>query len=408
MRRWMILLWSAAVFGSLALSVAFPPPGAGDSRPWAAGLMAFPVASALVLMHRPRNPVGLLLGVVSAAAGILFIGGWLETTFPGDWGRYLEAVQGGVVVVQFWAILSLLYVFPSGLPEAAWTRLGYRLFTAWAVVMAALGVVRPGALDVSGRDNPLGLGPAWLSALFDAGIVVLPIGALVGVGVLVHRRRRADVVERAQLKWFESGAALVLAVMVVIAFVPEGTADAFTFAIVVGGFWGLPAAIVIAVLRYRLFEIDRLISRTFAYAIVLGTLAVVYAGMVFLVSSLLPRQGELAVAVSTLAVAGLFRPVLARTRQAIDRRFNRPRYDREREVGRFAERVRDDIGLDDLTANLLSVAGHTMQPASAGVWLRPPSHDPGSGAGETLEALTVTGEPEVVTRFRALVAEATQ
>jgi hypothetical protein len=373
MRRWVILLWSAVVLGALALSVAFPPWGSEDSRPWAVGLMAFPVASALVLMHRPRNPVGLLLGVVSAAAGILFIGGWLELAFPGDWGRYLEAIQGGVVVVQFWAILSLLYVFPSGLPEAAWTRLAYRVFTAWFTVAALLGVVRPGPLDVSGRENPLGLGPPLLTTLYDNSIVVAPIAALVGVAVLVHRRRRADAVERAQLKWFWSGAVLLLAVLVVIAFVPEGTADAVTFAIVVGGFWGLPVAIVIAVLRYRLFEIDRLISRTFAYAIVLGTLAVVYAGLVFLVSGLLPRQGDLAVAVSTLAVVGLFRPFLARTRHAIDRRFDRPRFDREREVARFAERVRDNIALDDLTADLLTVVGHTLRPATAAVWLRPPA-----------------------------------
>jgi hypothetical protein len=88
-----------------------------------------------------------------------------------------------------------------------------------------------------------------------------------------------------------------------------------------------------------------------------------------------PRQGDLAVAVSTLAVAALFRPLLAWTRHAIDRRFNRPRYDRGREVGRFAERVRDDIGLDELTANLLTVVSHTMQPTSAGVWMRLPSHD---------------------------------
>jgi hypothetical protein len=373
MRRWAILLWSAAVLGSLALSIAFPPPGSEDGRPWAAGLMAYPVASALILMHRPRNPVGLLLGVVSAAAGILFVGGWFELAYPGHWGRYLEAIQGGVVVVQFWAILSLLYVFPSGLPEAAWTRLAYRVFTVWLSAMALLGIVKPGPLAVSGRDNPLGVGPPLLTTLFDAGIVVLPIGALVGVAVLIHRRRRADAAERAQLKWFWSGVALLLAAILVIAFVPEGTADAVTFAIVVGGFWGLPAAIVMAVLRYRLFDIDRLVSRTFAYAIVLGTVAVVFVSIVFLVSSLLPRQGDLAVAVSTLAVAGLFRPFLARTRHAIDRRFNRPRYDREREVGRFAERVRDDIGLDDLTANLLTVVGHTVRPATAGVWLRPPA-----------------------------------
>lgn len=384
MRRWAIVLWSAAVLGALILSVAMPMPGDEDSRPWAVGLMAFPVASALVLVHRPRNPVGILLGVVCTAAGIIFIGGWLDVTYPGAWGPYLEAIQGGVVVAQFWAILSLLYVFPSGVPDAKWPRWAYRTFTAWCAVMAMVAIVLPGPLDVSGRDNPLGIGPDFLNGLFDAGIVVLPFGALAGVAVLVHRRRRAGVVERAQLKWFFSGAALVLGVISVIAFVPEGTADVFAFAIVVGGFWGLPAAIVVAILRFRLFEIDRLVSRTASYVVVLTVLGFVYAGLVFVVSGLLPRQGDLAVAISTLVVAGLFRPAVRRTRDLVDRRFNRTRYDRGREIDRFAGRTRGAIGLDALTSDLLEVVHATMQPAAASVWL-----GSGSGASEP--------EPEAAT-----------
>lgn len=370
LRRWALVLGFAVVLGATALHAAFPLPGQEDARPWAMGMMAFPVAAAVVLVHRPGNPVGRLLGAVGTAAGVIFVGSWLFEAFPGSWARYLEPVQMIAVVAQFWGIISLLYVFPSGVPDQRWARTAYRVFTAWMALMALVGLVRPGPMDVSGLDNPFGFGPSWLAEVFDAGLVVLPIGVVVGVAVLVSRRRRADAVERAQLKWFTSGAALVLVMVGVIAFVPEGTLDVLTFAIVVGGFWSLPAAIVVAVLRYRLFEIDRVVSRTVSYGVVLGVLAFVYAAGVFLVSSLLPRQGDLAVALSTLAVAGSFRPLTRRTREAVDRRFNRPGHDREQVVAGFTERLRDDVDLEDLCGGLVDVVGRTLAPASATVWVR--------------------------------------
>jgi hypothetical protein len=134
--------------------------------------------------------------------------------------------------------------------------------------------------------------------------------------------------------------------------------------------WALPAAITVAILRYRLYEIDRLVSRTVSYAVVIGMLVAVYAGGVFLLRSLLPVEGDLAVAASTLAVAALFNPLRRRVQKRVDRRFNRPRYDAEREVERFAGRMRTDLDLDDVTGDLLGVVTMTVQPAAATVWIR--------------------------------------
>jgi hypothetical protein len=206
--------------------------------------------------------------------------------------------------------------------------------------------------------------------------VSLPIGVVLGVGVLVRRRRHAGVVERAQLKWFTSSSALLVAVVAVIAFVPEGRWETLLFPIVVGGFWALPTAIVVAVLRYRLFDIDRLVSRSVTYGATLVTLAAVYVAVVFVISSALPRQGSLAVAASTLAVAALFRPLAQRVQQAVDRRFNRPRYDLEREVAAFVGTLRDQVGLEELRAGLLEVVSGTMQPRSVAMWVRPTDRTP--------------------------------
>jgi hypothetical protein len=375
-RRVLQVAAAGAVLGSLLLSALFPLPGQEDARPWAVGLMAFPVAAALVLINRPGNPIGRLLGVVGAAAGIIFIGGWASVAYPGDWSRYLEAIEAGAVVVQFWAIISLLYVFPTGAPDGRGPRVIFRIFTAWMMAMAVIAGVRPGPLDLTARDNPLGLGPVVLHSVFDIGLVSLPIGVVLGVGVLVRRRRHAGVVERAQLKWFTSSSALLVAVVVVIAFVPEGRWETLLFPIVVGGFWALPTAIVVAVLRYRLFDIDRLVSRSVTYGATLVTLAAVYVAVVFVISSALPRQGSLAVAASTLAVAALFRPLAQRVQQAVDRRFNRPRYDLEREVAAFVGTLRDQVGLEELRAGLLEVVSGTMQPRSVAMWVRPTDRTP--------------------------------
>jgi hypothetical protein len=146
---------------------------------------------------------------------------------------------------------------------------------------------------------------------------------------------------------------------------------AIEFAIVVVGYWALPTAIVMAVLRYRLYDIDRLISRTITYTVVVGLLTVVYAGGVFVLPGLLRVKGDLAVAASTLAAAALFNPLRRRVWDMVNRRFNRPRYDSEREVERFGARLRDELDLDGLTADLVNVAVTTLQPVAASVWIMP-------------------------------------
>jgi hypothetical protein len=150
----------------------------------------------------------------------------------------------------------------------------------------------------------------------------------------------------------------------------------------VAGYWALPAAIVTAVLRYRLYDIDRLISRSITYTVVVGLLTAVYAGGVFVLPGWLRLQGDLTVAASTLAAAALFNPLRRRVRHMVNRRFNRPRYDSEQEVERFASSLRNEVNLDGLTTALVSVAITTLQPSTAGVWIRPHGdRRPPSGAG---------------------------
>jgi hypothetical protein len=288
------------------------------------------------------------------------------------WTAYLEALDAPYVVVQFWAIITLLYVFPDGIATGRRGHLVLQAFTGWAVLMGLAGLLAPGPLLITGRANPLGVGPAWLTTAFEAGLWGIPLGVAAGTAVLVARWRRAEGTERAQLKWFVSAAGLVIAVVALIMVVPEeADVDVVAIAVVVTGFWALPAAIVTAVLRYRLYDIDRLVSRTVTYGVVAGLLAAVYVTGVFLLSGVLPLEGDLAVAASTLAVAGLLHPVHRTVRQVVERRFNRPRYDAARELERFTASLRDEVDLHDLTSGLLDVVASTMQPSTAAVWIRP-------------------------------------
>jgi hypothetical protein len=136
------------------------------------------------------------------------------------------------------------------------------------------------------------------------------------------------------------------------------------------GGYVLPVATGFAVLRYRLYEIDRIISRTVTYAVVAGLLAGLYAGIVFGPTRLLPATGDLAVAGSTLAVAGLFNPLRHRVQQLVDRRFNRSRYDAELLIDSFTTRLRSAVQLGDVLADVRGVLGRTVQPTSTMIWVR--------------------------------------
>ena len=375
-RGWLLAGWAAAVVGVLALNVLWPFPGHEQDWPWVTGLMAFPVAAALVLTHRPGNIIGRLLGVVGMAAGAIFLLSWYVLAFPSaPLSRQAEAVEMLPAVVQFGGMLGLLHLFPTGRPL---NRLHRRVVTGlwWYIALfALLGVVRPGPLILTGRSNPLGVGPQWLSAVHQTGYAGLVLFIGLGMWVVVARWRSAGQVERAQLKWFFAGAAWVLVIFLVNGLFPGDVANPvvnqLANIVVVVAFWGLPLAVVIAITRYHLFDIDQIVSRTVGYTLVAGVLGVVYAASVVGLQAILPVGGSnVAVAGSTLAAAALFGPVHGRVQRVVDRQFNRARYEIASVTYDFATRIRREVDINTVSHNLRFVVNETMQPASVDLWLR--------------------------------------
>ena len=188
---------------------------------------------------------------------------------------------------------------------------------------------------------------------------------LVFAGRLVLSWRRASGDRRQQLKWLMSGAAFAMAGLLISNLVPvlDPAAAAAGVGVV------LPACLGVAILKYRLYDIDRIISRTLAYALVTGLLVGVYAALVLLATRVLSVSSPVAVAASTLAAAALFNPLRRRVQQVVDRRFNRARYDADKTVAAFAARLKDAVDLDSVRDDLAGVVHQTLAPAHVSVWL---------------------------------------
>jgi hypothetical protein len=276
----------------------------------------------------------------------------------------------GLVWHPAFALLAfLLLLFPHGrLPSPRWRPVAW-LTVAVYLVLSVSAALALGAVELYYPEatRPLRLPIADLAdAVFEwllPGQLLLLAIALVSV---VLRLRRATGEERQQVKWF-----VYTVVTVVLVFV--------TTTLILGAgylfplFGLIPVSVAVAVFKYRLYEIDRLINRTLVYGLLTALLIGVYAGLVFLLGVVLdPATGDsaLAVAASTLAVAALFQPARRRLQQMVDRRFNRRRYDAARTVERFSGRLREHVDLDSLSAELLGVVDQTVQPASASLWLR--------------------------------------
>ena len=331
-------------------------------------IVVFVVVGVRIVAHSPRHTVGWLLLSIGLALASSAFGGdhtaHLAHRLPA-WVLHLTAAgwfgTGGGLVL-------LLMVMPTGrLLSPIWRLPVVSLATALAIVAVA-GLSAP-VLVPSGRPNPWSL-PA-VHAVADAlagGVVpvapvLLVLGAVGGIASLVVRYRGATGVERQQLKWLLFGGALF-----VLAFVTGISA-------LVGlGFAALPVCCGIAIVRHGLFDIDRVVSRTVAYVVITALLLGCYAvGVVVLRAVLAPLAPDsaLAVAGSTLAVAALFRPVRARVQTLIDRRFHRAHYDAQRVEARFGQRLRDEVDLDHVAAELVTAARRTVAPSGASVWLAP-------------------------------------
>jgi hypothetical protein len=270
----------------------------------------------------------------------------------------------------------LLLLFPTGhLPSRRWRPV------AWAAGATITGVslvaaVAPEPLDEGLPPNPLGI--QQMAAVYEiAGPIaffILGVLGLASVASLVVGFRRARGEERHQLKWFTYGAGVLILLLAASAVSPA--LNARVPALVVAAALAAPPLVIgVAVLRYRLYDIDRLINRTLVYGLLTATLGLAYAGVVLVLGQLFGEAGgnppSWAVAGATLAVAALFQPARRHIQQAVDRHFNRRKYNAAKTIEAFSTRLRDEVDLDTLSAELLAVVDQTMQPAAASLWLRP-------------------------------------
>jgi hypothetical protein len=298
--------------------------------------------------------------------------------------RYLAGFAYSTVPIWLSFAGFVLLLTPTGrLPSPRW-RWWARLAAAAPVVTVLGSIVQPDPLAPDYYGNPLAV-PAlarMLVAPAVAGVAVVMVSLLVGALSLVMRFRRARGMERLQLRWLAYAAAMAAGLLLVAIFAGVVLAkDEVVFVSLALGLALLPLATGAAILRYRLYDLDRIISRTLAYGLLTLVLGGGYAALALGLGQLLGQDSSLVVAAATLAMAALFQPARRRVQAVVDRRFNRRRYDAARTLESFAARLRDQVDLTTLTGELLAVVDQTMQPTQAALWLRP--RPPSTGPGET-------------------------
>jgi hypothetical protein len=347
-----------------------------------AGVSAATVG-ALVASRRPRHRVGWLLvalGLSLMASGFAFsYTRYGLVARPGALpaADYLAGFANGAIFLYLSLTGFVLLLAPTGtLPSPRW-RWWATVQVAALVVAFLTSALAPMPLypEYPEIGNPLGVaalanGP--LTAAFPVGALLTLAGLMAGAVSLLSRFRRAHGLERLQLRWLAWGAALAAVALLVAltALVVEG--DSVVLQAAVGICVALlPLATGAAILQYRLYDLDRIISRTLAYGLLTLLLGGGYAAVVLGLGQLLGRDSSLVVAAATLAVAAVFQPARRRIQQAVDRRFNRRRHDAAETVQAFSDRLRDQVDLDTLTVELLAVVDQTMQPTQASLWLRP-------------------------------------
>jgi hypothetical protein len=354
----------------------------------AAYALAFPLGYAtigLVLtLRRPANPIGWLY----AASGLLWalvvpLRPWVNQLAGAGRPLPLAAKLTAAFGEYTWAPAIALGVtlpfllLPNGRLRSRRWRVVVVASLAGSTLALIGGSLSPTPLTETPMNNPLALtGAAGTIATVVANLGSLLHTACLPVALVcvVLRFRASRGVERQQLRWVAAGAAGAVAGLLAGTLLPQQTLiSGVLYAMVLC----VPVAVAVAVLRYRLWDLDRLVSRTVTYALVTALLVVPYLLIVPAAGRLVQGSGSLAVAAATLATAALFQPLRRRVQDLVDRRFNRRRYDAARTLERFAARLRDQVDLDALSAELLAVVDHTMQPAQASLWLRPPAQPMG-------------------------------
>lgn len=384
----------AGAVGAIALRIADPVPMVADTFGFGdlalvgfevMGVM-FALVGALLVVRRPENAVGWCMVLIGAGHALAGLTGAVTSSAVADgpagaatagfvgWLTVLFTMIGGIV-------FGLGFIFPTGRGHTpAWDRLVRVGAVAFPFLVVPLFLIRPGPLQVFATiDNPFGVGPDFRSALGPQISALIAATSVLFVPVLalslVSRYRMSDTIGRQQLKWFVLALLVTLggiAVAGIGALISDEPPEA---GLVVFGFAGalVPVAIGIAILRHHLYDIDRIISRTLSYAAITVVLASVYGLVALSIGIVLGSLGEgqtIAVAGSTLLVAALFGPLRRRAQTIVDRRFDRSSYDASLTVQAMTDRLRDDVDIDRVQADVLGVVERAFHPAKAGLWLR--------------------------------------
>ncbi len=338
----------------------------------------------VIARRQPRNPIGWLM-LACPGLELLSIDGTLYAELTYRPGYHLPFGVAGILLDATWfvgngALALVVLLFPGGAlpsPRWRWVLRSYLALTACYTAITYISVIStPGhdaRIDSSGTLTPDPAG--WFAIAEKLSGAVFAAFWLSFVAAQVLSWRHSSGERRQQLKWLMSGAAAlavsqaIYQVSIVIDPNPPALVNAMLDLITGLGLAALPLSIGVAILRYRLYEIDRIISRTLAYAVLTGLLVSVYAGLVLLATHVLGVSSPVAVAGATLAAAALFSPLRRRVQRVVDRRFNRARYDADKTIAAFAGRLQDAVDLNAVRDDLASVVDKTLEPAHVSVWM---------------------------------------
>ena len=388
---WPVWGLSTALLAFVLLSPRTEENGIAILLPLAAGAMAWSTVGALVVSRRPENTVGWILWAMGLLSGVaLAAGQYASYALLGRTGAWPGAGLLALISSWIWVpiiglLIYLLLLFPNGrLPSRRWRPV------AWlGVVVIAVGATTealvPGPIDgLEPLRNPFGIEGAGgtLAVLATVSQAAAAVLLLAAVASLFARLLHAGGEERQQVKWL-AYAATVLATAFFLSSVSGAISASWVgFVLSMVGFLGIPAAVGIAVLRYRLYDIDLVINRTLVYGSLTAALVTVYVGSVVLLQgvfrSLTGQESQLAIVASTLAIAALFGPFRRRIQGVVDRRFYRRKYDARETLEAFGARLRDAADPARLEADLLTVVGETVQPEHVSLWTRPGGEGTGS------------------------------
>jgi hypothetical protein len=334
----------------------------------------------VLALRRPANPIGWLYGGAGLAwAYTIPVAPWVEQLtsehrpvppvaqfvyIAGDWS-WAPAITLGVTLPAL--------LLPNGQLRSRRWRLVVVTSVTGIILTGLAAPLIPGPLEKLGIDNPFGLaGPAGSVAAVLAGVgaALHWLSLPPAVVCVVLRFRSSHGVERQQMRWVAAGAAAAVGGLLLSLPNGLGIAPDWTSAIIFPALLCPPLAVAVAVLRYRLYDLDRVVSRTLTYGLVTVLLAAGYAAVVLGLGRLLGQESSLVVAAATLGAVAAFAPLRRRVQGLVDRRFNRRRYDAARTVEGFAARLRDQVDLDALHGELVAVVDQTMQPTRTSLWLR--------------------------------------